>query len=110
MPNDIWTPPTNWNTGTFFTEAKAEQEITDDLYALWLAMTGDISVAVKHYHRTGSLAAMPGANQAGRIYLPSGQLYSDTGTAYHGIGPGPYDDFVRGNSSTITPSRSGHEV
>lgn len=65
MPNDIWTPPSNWNTGTNFTEAKAEQEITDDMYALWLAVTVGGSASVPHGHAQGTNAARPAAAAAG---------------------------------------------
>src|SRR3990172_5568937 len=65
MPNDIWTPPTNWNAGTDFTEAKAEQEITDDMYVLSLAIDGDSCVSrIKHRHLAGINAARPVAGEA----------------------------------------------
>ena len=91
MANDIWTPPTNWNAGTDFTELKAEQEITDDLYALWLAMTGDGSVAVPHQHFYDTHANRPAAGQAGRVFYSSDLPYTvelDTGAAWVDRGAG----------------------
>lgn len=71
MANDIWTPGTNWNTGTDYTEAKAEQEITDDIHVLSLAVDGDTSAStIKHRHRQGTYATLltiaPG--EAGRFF------------------------------------------
>src|SRR3972149_11535187 len=90
MPNDIWTPPTNWNAGTDFTEAKAEQEITDDMYVLSLAIDGDSSAStIKHRHRTGTNAARPVPGEAGRLYRATDDprcVYHDDSAAWTAIG------------------------
>ena len=90
MPNDIWTPQTNWNAGTDFTEAKAEQEITDDMYVLSLAIDGDSSVStIKHRHLAGINAARPVAGEAGRLYYATDDprcVYLDNGAVWIIVG------------------------
>jgi len=39
MPSDIWTAPADWTTNEVVTAAKLNQQLRDDLYALWLAIT-----------------------------------------------------------------------
>lgn len=105
MANDIWTPPTNWNAGTDFTEAKAEQEITDDMYALWLAVTGDGSAVVPHQHLYDTHANRPAFGNAGRLFFASDQPYTielDIGTAWVVIGARSTVRVLDANHTVVT--------
>jgi len=39
MANDTWTAPGDWTTNEVVTAAKLNQQLRDNLYALWLAIT-----------------------------------------------------------------------
>src|SRR3989304_10106925 len=39
MPSDTWTAPADWTTNEVVTAAKLNQQLRDNLYALWLAIT-----------------------------------------------------------------------
>ena len=39
MPSDTWTAPADWTTNEVVTAAKLNQQIRDNMYALWLALT-----------------------------------------------------------------------
>lgn len=89
MANDIWTPPTNWNTGTDYTEVKAEQEITDDMHVLSLAIDGDLSAStIKHRHLSGAFSTRPAAGEAGRRFYATdwGVEFVDNGTRWDPVG------------------------
>lgn len=86
--------------------------IRDNFDAVLAMASGDTSADAdtKHAHKVGTLAARPAASKAGRLYYASDtrSLYHDTGAAWVILQGGPYDDFTRANSTTITPSSSGH--
>ena len=39
MANDTWTAPADWTTNEVVTAAKLNQQLRDNIYALWLAVT-----------------------------------------------------------------------
>ena len=39
MPSDTWTSPADWTTNEVVTAAKLNQQLRDNVYALWLAVT-----------------------------------------------------------------------
>ena len=39
MPSDTWTAPADWTTNEVVTAAKLNQQLRDNIYALWLAVT-----------------------------------------------------------------------
>ena len=39
MPSDTWTAPADWTTNEVVTAAKLNQQLRDNIYALWLAIT-----------------------------------------------------------------------
>jgi hypothetical protein len=110
---DNWvTPVQTYTTGEVVTAAKLNQEVRDRAEALFNGLTGDASADadIKHAHKTGTLASRPAAGKAGRLYFTTDtkQLFFDDGSNWYCVGVGPYDSFLRANSSVITPSESGH--
>lgn len=81
--------------------------------ALHNTLTADASADadIWHGHKSGTLAGRPAAAKAGRLYLTTDTLeaFWDNGTIWrHLSGFGAHDGFTRGDSTTITPSVSGH--
>jgi hypothetical protein len=108
---DVYTNPKTWADAATLPASEMNTYVRDNETALQLGLNGDGSTDTDaiHAHKTGAAgSAPPTAAKAGRLYNPAGQLMIDDASNWHGIGPGPYDDFVRANGSTITPARSGH--
>lgn len=110
---DVYTAPSTEVAGTTLPAADWNTYVRDNQTALQLGLKGDNSSDADALHAHSAAAAgtaPPTASYGGRLHLPDGQIYGENnaGTGHHCYGPGPYDDMVRANSSTITPSASGH--
>lgn len=111
MANDVYTNPSTVATNDTSSASEWNTYVRDNVFALQLGLNGDGSTdtdAIHAHKQAAAGTAPPTAAKAGRIYLPNGQIYGEDGTSWYGYGPGPYDDCLRANSSTITPSASGH--
>lgn len=110
---DSWSGnPATWTTGEVVSAAKMNTEIRDRMDALLAGLKGDGSADadVVQAFKTGTLAARPAASQAGRQYATTDtrNVYYDDSANWRHVSGGAYDDFFRADSSSITPSRSGH--
>lgn len=92
---DSWNPltPQTYSVDEIVTAAKLNQELRDRMQALFNGLVGDGSADadVLHRHRSGTLAARPGAVGAGRTYYATDVkvLFLDTGSAWVVIGVFP---------------------
>ena len=83
---DSWNPltPAAYTVNEVVTASKLNQEITDRMTAIQLAMKGDGSTDsdMVHSHKSGTLANRPTAGTAGRLYTDTdmGVTFFDNGT------------------------------
>lgn len=110
---DSWTTPGTWNNEVL-ADGKLNANMRDNPEALHMGLTGDRSADADVWQaiKSGTLAGRAGVtHKVGRQYQATdcgGQTFASDGTNWRHVGgPGPYDDFKR-NSTTITPSASGH--
>jgi|SRR3990172_4967661 len=65
MPSDTWTAPADWTTNEVVTAAKLNQQLRDNIYALWLAVTtGSAAITEMFSSGTYTPTLTNGANVA----------------------------------------------
>lgn len=87
MANDTWTAPSGPSAGNIEL-AEMQAQRTDNINVLGLAVDGDTSgTTIKHRHKSGAMASLPAAGEAGRLYVSSDGLglYWDDGAAWHRV-------------------------
>jgi len=95
MPSDTWTTPADWTTNEVVTAAKLNQQVRDDLYALWLTFTSS-SAAITPATRTRRVTMAPlNVLTALDLNFLDGSV---TQIAFFGLIP---DDYVSGTNITL---------
>jgi len=95
MPSDIFTAPADWTTNEVVTAAKLNQQVRDNIYALWLELTSS-STAIASATRTRrvTMAPLNVLTALGLNFLDGSQ----TEIAFAGLIP---DDYVTGTDITL---------
>lgn len=87
---DNWTTPFDWSSGAVLTETQLDEQVRDNLTAVFNALTADASAdsAIWHGHKSGTLANRPAAAHANRLYYATdlGVQFLDTGSRWDIIG------------------------
>lgn len=119
---DNWTTPLDWSSGAVLTETQLDEQLRDNLTAVFNALTADASAdsAIWHGHKSGTLASRPAAAHAGRTYLATdlGVTFTDFGTRWEigtvhpRIAEHFFDEFMlsRAGSGTWTTNASGETL
>ncbi|KPJ64884.1 hypothetical protein AMK68_00175 [candidate division KD3-62 bacterium DG_56] len=112
MSNSDWHTPTDFPAGSL-SRATLNEQVPENIQALYDGLVTDTQVTdeVIHQHRVGTLAALPAAGNAGRLYIPSdivpASVLVDDGSDWRGSAA-VHDTFNRANSTTLGNADSGH--